>query len=112
MKPKIMPLADRLMLKKRSLVESVFHILKDMLHIDHSRHRSPQNILINILAALTAYCFYPNKPTIRWKKLICLTFAHLKTRLYWFKLARTGVIRSQCGEIHQTHLGTNRHPVQ
>lgn len=68
MKPKIMPLADRLMLKKRSLIESVFHILKDMLHIDHSRHRSPQNFLINILAALTAYCFYPNKPTIRLEK--------------------------------------------
>jgi hypothetical protein len=68
MKPKIMPLEDRLMLKKRSLIESVFHILKDMLHIDHSRHRSPKNFLINILAALTAYCLYPNKPTIRMEK--------------------------------------------
>lgn len=68
MKPKIMPLADRLMLKKRSLIESVFHILKDMLHIDHSRHRSPKNFFINILAALTAYCLYPNKPSIRMEK--------------------------------------------
>ena len=68
MKPKIMPLEDRLMLKKRSLIESVFHILKDMLHIDHSRHRSPKNFFINILAALTAYCLYPNKPSIRMEK--------------------------------------------
>lgn len=65
MKPKTMLLEERLMLKKRSLIESVFHILKDMLHIDHTRHRSPKNFLVNILAALTAYCFYPNKPSIR-----------------------------------------------
>lgn len=68
MKPKLMPIKDRLMLKKRSLIESVFHILKDMLHIDHTRHRSPKNFLINILGALTAYCFYPNKPSIRLEK--------------------------------------------
>ena len=68
MKAKIMPLEDRLMLKKRSLVESVFHILKNMLHIDHTRHRSPKNFLVNILGALMAYCLYPNKPTIRLEK--------------------------------------------
>jgi Transposase DDE domain len=68
MKPKIMPLEDRLMLKKRSLIESVFHILKDVLHIDHSRHRSPKNFLINFMGALTAYCLYPNKPSIRLEK--------------------------------------------
>lgn len=68
MKPKIMPIEDRLMLKKRSLIESVFHILKDILHIDHSRHRSPKNFLVNFLGALTAYCLYPNKPSIRLEK--------------------------------------------
>lgn len=68
MKPKIMPLEDRLMLKKRSLIESVFHILKDILHIDHTRHRSQKNFLINFLGALTAYCLYPNKPSIRLEK--------------------------------------------
>lgn len=65
MKPKMILLEEHLMLKKRSLIESVFHILKDMLHIDHTRHRSPRNFLVNIFAALTAYCFYPNKPRIR-----------------------------------------------
>jgi hypothetical protein len=68
MKPRTMLMEERLMLKKRSLIESVFHILKDMLHIDHTRHRSPRNFLVNILAALTAYCFYPNKPSIRCEK--------------------------------------------
>ncbi len=77
MKPRIMQLEDRLMLKKRSLIESVFHILKDMLHIDHTRHRSPKNFMLNILGALTAYCLYPNKPTIRAEKkelhVLCAT---------------------------------------
>ena len=68
MKPKIMMMEEYLMLKKRSLIESVFHILKDMLHIDHTRHRSPRNFLVNIFSALTAYCFYPNKPSIRTSK--------------------------------------------
>lgn len=70
MKPKIMLMEEYIMLKKRSLIESVFHILKDMLHIDHTRHRSPRNFLVNIFAALTAYCFYPNKPSIRTGKNI------------------------------------------
>lgn len=65
MKPKIMPLEDRILLKKRSMIESIFHILKDMLHIDHTRHRSSANFFINFIGALTAYCLYPNKPSIR-----------------------------------------------
>lgn len=68
MKPKILPLDDRLMLKKRSLIESVFHIMKDVLHIDHTRHRSSKNFLVNTLGALVAYCLYPNKPSIRLEK--------------------------------------------
>ncbi len=70
MKPRMMLLEEHLRLKKRSLIESVFHILKDMLHIDHTRHRSPKNFLVNIFAALTAYCFYPNKPSIRYDEKI------------------------------------------
>jgi hypothetical protein len=81
MKAKPMILEESIMLKKRSLIESVFHILKDMLHIDHSRHRSPKNFLINILAALTAYCFYPNKPSIRLEKHGMQNFSALNNGL-------------------------------
>lgn len=65
MKPMVMELEERLILKKRSLVESVFHTLKDVLHIDHTRHRSPVNFMVNLLSGLAAYCLYPNKPKMR-----------------------------------------------
>lgn len=65
MKPKLMEIEESVLLKKRSVIESVFHILKDMLHIDHTRHRSPMNFLVNFFGAIAAYCLYPNKPKIR-----------------------------------------------
>ena len=46
------------------IVESVFHLLKDVLRIAHTRHRSPSNFVAHLLAGLVAYDFYPFKPTI------------------------------------------------
>lgn len=65
MRPKLMENNESLLLKKRSVIESIFHIMKDMLHIDHTRHRSPMNFLINFFGAIAAYCLYPNKPKIK-----------------------------------------------
>jgi len=65
MKPMLMTWNDSELLKKRSMIESVFHIFKDMLHVDHTRHRSHANFIVNILGALCAYSIYPNKPGIR-----------------------------------------------
>lgn len=64
MKSKIMEVGENIMLKKRSVIESVFHILKDILNMEHTRHRSPKNYLVNLLGAIAAYCIYPNKPSI------------------------------------------------
>jgi hypothetical protein len=66
MKPKLMTSEDNELLKKRSMIESVFHILKNILTLNHTRHRSPINFMVNILGALCAYCLYPNKPGIKW----------------------------------------------
>ena len=65
MKPKLMVWSESELLKKRSMIESIFHIMKDMLHIDHTRHRSPVNFVVNLIGALCAYCLYPNKPAIK-----------------------------------------------
>lgn len=65
MKPKLMVFQESELLKKRSMIESVFHILKDILLLNHTRHRSPINFIINILGALCAYCLYPTKPSIK-----------------------------------------------
>ena len=65
MKNKFLTLFDKIMLRKRSLIESAFNILKNQMNIDHTRHRSPYNFLVNTLSALIAYCFYKGKPSIR-----------------------------------------------
>jgi hypothetical protein len=65
MKPKLMVFEESELLKKRSMIESVFHILKDILTLNHTRHRSPINFMINIIGALCAYCLYPGKPAIK-----------------------------------------------
>ncbi|MDO5666122.1 MAG: IS982 family transposase [Bacteroidia bacterium] len=64
MKNALMLLQDRIMLRKRALIESVNDELKNMCQIEHTRHRSFDNFVINILSALAAYSFFPKKPSI------------------------------------------------
>lgn len=64
MKNALMLLQDRIMLRKRALIESVNDELKNMCQIEHTRHRSFHNFVINILSALAAYAFFPKKPSI------------------------------------------------
>lgn len=64
MKQRLMPLCERLMLRKRAVVETVIDQLKNISQIEHSRHRSPVNCFVNILCGLIAYCHQPKKPGI------------------------------------------------
>lgn len=64
MKNRFMPLFDKLMLRKRSLIESANNQLKSVFHLEHSRHRSPRNGLTNMLCAVIAYALYPKKPAL------------------------------------------------
>lgn len=64
MKNRLMPLADRLLLRKRAIIESVFDQLKNISQIEHSRHRLPVNCLVNIVFGLIAYSHQPKKPSI------------------------------------------------
>ena len=59
-----MPVYDKIVLRKRALVESVNDELKNIAQVEHSRHRSFTNFLTNALGALAAYCFQPKKPSI------------------------------------------------
>ncbi len=67
MRNKLMPLMDRLLLRKRSLVESVYHQLKDVMQVEHTRHRSPINFMANLLSGLAAYTLYDKKPKMRFE---------------------------------------------
>jgi len=64
MKNKLMPLLDKLLLRKRSLIETVFDQLKNIAQIEHTRHRSVTNFLVNLLAALIAYTYQEKKPSL------------------------------------------------
>lgn len=64
MKQKLMKLTDKILLRKRSLIETVNDQLKNISQIEHTRHRSSENFLINLLAGITAYSHQPKKPSI------------------------------------------------
>ncbi|MBD0286738.1 MAG: hypothetical protein ICV79_15110 [Flavisolibacter sp.] len=57
MKNRLMPLEDKLLLGKRSLIESVNDELKNNCEVEHSRHRCAQNFLVHLFSALTAYTY-------------------------------------------------------
>ena len=67
MKNALMLLHDRIMLRKRALIESVNDELKNICQIEHTRHRSFDNFIINLLSALAAYSFFDKKPSINLK---------------------------------------------
>jgi hypothetical protein len=64
MKNKFMPLFDKLILRKRSMIESLNNQIKNVFHIEHTRHRSVINGFINIIAALVAFTHHDSKPKI------------------------------------------------
>jgi hypothetical protein len=72
MKNCLMPLADKLLLRKRAIVETIIDQLKNISQIEHSRHRSPINFLVNLLCGLIAYCHQPKKPSLGLQVLPCL----------------------------------------
>lgn len=64
MKGHIMELRDKLLLRKRAIIETINDELKNLCQIEHTRHRSVNNFIMNILGALVAYCFFPKKPSL------------------------------------------------
>lgn len=61
---RLISLHDKVLLRRRALIETVFDQLKHLLQIEHTRHRSPTNFAVNLVAGLIAYCHQPNKPSI------------------------------------------------
>ena len=62
MKNHLMPLSDKLLLRKRAIIESIIDQLKNISQIEHSRHRSPTNFVVHVLAGLIAYSHQDKKP--------------------------------------------------
>ena len=63
MKNYLIDMADKKLLRKRFYIETIFGFLKNSMNLEHTRHRSPINFLINVIAALAAYSLTKGKPT-------------------------------------------------
>jgi len=64
MKPKVLAAFDKLLLRKRSIIETINDQLKNIFDIEHSRHRSLTNYIINVLSGLAAYSYQDKKPSL------------------------------------------------
>jgi len=68
MKNQLMHLSDKLLLRKRAIIESIIDQLKNISQIEHSRHRSPTNFVVHLIAGLLAYCHQDKKPGLHLDK--------------------------------------------
>ena len=64
MKGALMSVSDRLLLRKRAIIETVNDELKNIAQVEHSRYRCFDNFIVNLLGAIAAYCLFPEKPRI------------------------------------------------
>jgi len=64
MKNRLLPLSDALLLRKRAIIETIIDQLKNISQIEHSRHRSAFNFVVNVLCGLIAYCRRERKPSL------------------------------------------------
>jgi hypothetical protein len=64
MKNSLMNLYDKILLRKRSVIETVNDELKNICQIEHTRHRSIDNFATNLFAGLIAYNLLPKKPSM------------------------------------------------
>lgn len=64
MKNSLMLLSGKILLRKRALIESVIDDLKNICQIEHTRHRSHERFIINLLSGLMAYSYLPKKPSL------------------------------------------------
>ena len=76
MKNRLMSLGDKLLLRKRAVIESIIDQLKNISQIEHTRHRSPVNFMVHLVAGLLAYCFQPKKPSLGLDKSLVLAPAY------------------------------------
>ena len=64
MKQRLMSLYDKIMLRKRSIIETVNDMLENVAQLVHTRHRSMHNFLMNMLATMGAYSFFLSKSAV------------------------------------------------
>ena len=61
---RLMDLSDKVLLRRRAIIETINDQLKNISQIEHTRHRSPINFLINLVCGLIAYSHQAHKPSL------------------------------------------------
>lgn len=64
MRNSLMSLYDKILLRKRAIIETVNDLLKNVCQIEHTRHRSVNNFVVNLISGLIAYNLMPKKPEL------------------------------------------------
>jgi hypothetical protein len=64
MKHRVIRLWDKVLLRKRALIETINDQLKNISQIEHTRHRSVTGCMVNLIAGLVAYSFRPKNPSL------------------------------------------------
>jgi|TARA_Y100000310_G_C20497732_1_gene722380 hypothetical protein len=64
MKNRLMDVTDKLLLRKRAIIETINDQLKNISQIEHTRHRSVHNFTVNLVCGLIAYCHQVKKPSL------------------------------------------------
>ena len=79
MKNKLIDYQDKWLLKKRTIIETIFDLLKNIFDLWHTRHRSVDNAFNNAMASLAAYQFLEHKPGIKKKNMKEIAFYLVNT---------------------------------
>ena len=80
MKNRLMPLVDKILLRKRAIIEAVNDQLKNISQIEHTRHRSVSNAMVNVLAGLIAYTFQDKLPSLNLRTTTLKQFTALQAK--------------------------------
>ena len=64
MKNQLMDVFDKLMLRKRAIIETIYDQLKNISQVEDTRHGSGVNFLLNVVSALIAYTYQEKKPSL------------------------------------------------
>lgn len=80
MKGSLIPLSDKLLLRKRAIIETVNDELKNIAQVEHSRHRAFDNFIVNLLSGIATYCCFPKKPCINVSRTVDTQLA-----LFWIR---------------------------
>ena len=85
-----MSVSDRLLLRKRAIIETVNDELKNIAQVEHSRHRCFDNFIVNLLGAIAAYCLFQKSRVSMYKgllthSLLCSKVVELTLKLFEFQ---------------------------